>query len=360
MRPRVRRGTGRSKRSRAAIVMAGMLLLALTVPAPALAGGEAAGTTAAGFLSVGTGADVLGRGGATLGIGGDLAIVPWNAAALGWLEGTQIALAHAALAGLTRQEWAAIGGRAGRSALRWSLDGLYQSEGSSDGRDAYNNSTSSFDVSSMALGLHLAHPLGRFVTVGVGGKYVGENLGSVSGTGYAMDAGLQMRAGILGAGVAVTNLGGGMSYGGTSYDLPMNLGLGAALDLPGTGLRLALDANFPSSYYQDVRAGAEWRWHDFLALRAGYRRELEAPMELNEDGPSFGLGAGARGMWVDYAYLIPGAGEGQHRLAVTMRPGRFGWRPGDPFSLKSMPRSFDEVSATGTPATAREDPAQKK
>ena len=341
------------------IVTAGMLLLMLTVSAPAQAGGEAAGTTAAAFLSVGTGAGVLGRGGATLGLGGDLAIVPWNAAALGWLDETQIAFAHATLADQTQQEWAAVGGRAGRSALRWSLDGLYQNEGSFEGRDVFDNPTSSFGVSSMALGLHLAHPLGRFATVGVGGKYVGEKLGTVSGTGTTLDAGLQVRAGILGAGVAVTNLGGGMSYGGERYDLPTNVGAGAALDLPGTGLRLALDANFPRAYYQDVRVGAEWRWHDLLALRAGYRRELDAPAELGESGPSFGIGAGAHGMWVDYGYLVPGAGEGQHRLAVTLRPGRFAWLAGDPFGQKNMPKSFDEIPAKG-PATPGEDATRQK
>jgi len=110
-----RRNAGRSKHGRAAIVMAGALLLTLTVPAPARAGGEATGTTVAGFLGVGTGAGVLDRGGATLGLGGDLAIVPWNAIALGWPNETQIALAHAMLADQTQQEWAAVGGRAGRS-----------------------------------------------------------------------------------------------------------------------------------------------------------------------------------------------------------------------------------------------------
>jgi len=360
VRPRDRGRTGRSKRSRAAIVMAGMLLLMLTAPAPAQAGGETAGTTAAGFLSVGTGAGVLGRGGATLGLGGELAIVPWNAAALGWLDQTQISLAHATLADQTQQEWAAVGGRAGHSALRWSLDGLYQSEGSFEGRDALDQPTEDFDVSSMALGFHLAHPLGPFATAGVGGKYVGEKLGAVSGTGYTMDAGVQLRAGILGAGVAVTNLGGGMSYGGARYDLPMNLGLGAALDLPGTGLRLALDANFPRAYYQDVRVGAEWRWHDLVALRAGYRRELDAPAELAENGPSFGIGAGAHGMWLDYGYLLPGAGEGQHRLAVTLRPGRFARLAGDPFGQKSMPRSFDEQTPAAAPATPREEAVQPR
>ncbi len=354
------RRTGRSKQGRAAIVMAGTLLLMLTVSAPVQGGGEAAGTTAAGFLSVGTGAGVLGRGGATLGLGGDLAIVPWNAAALGWLDETQIALAHATLADQAQQEWAAVGGRAGHSLLRWSLDGLYQSEGSFEGRDALNQPTESFDVSSMAVGFHLACPFGPFATVGVGGKYVGENLGTVSGTGYTMDAGLQVRAGILGAGVAVTNLGGGMSYGGERYDLPMNLGLGAALDLPGTGLRFALDANFPRAYYEDVRVGAEWRWRDLVALRAGYRSELDAPADLGEGGPSFGVGAGAHGMWVDYGYLVPGAGEGQHRLSVTLRPGRFAWLSGDPFGQKSMPRSFDEKTPAGVPATPREETAQPR
>ena len=311
MRRRNRTGTGRAKRSLAGVVMAGMLLLLPAVPAPAHAGGEAAGTTAAGFLSVGTGAGVLGRGGATLGLGGDLSIVPWNPAALGWIDETQIAIAHATLADQTQQEWAAVGGRAGRSALRWSVDGLYQSEGSFEGRDEFDNATSTFDVSSMALALHLAHPLGRHATAGVGGRYVGEKLGPVSGTGYALDAGFQLRAGILGAGVAVTNAGGGMSYGGTRYD-------------------------------------------------AGYRRELDAPAEIAESGPSFGVGAGVHGLWLDYGYLIPGVGEGQHRLSITLRPGRFGWHAGDPFGQKDMPHEFDDLKPTGTPATPPPDAAQKK
>jgi hypothetical protein len=82
----------------------------------------------------------------------------------------------------------------------------------------------------------------------------------------------------------------------------MNLGLGAALDLPGTGLRLVLDANFPRAYYQDVRAGAEWRWHDLLALRAGYRRELDvpgAPTSVTTAAPVFVHARGTVGVrWV--------------------------------------------------------------
>lgn len=347
-RGRARRRAHAGRRGRAVIVTAGTLLL-LLVPAVSHAGGDAAGTAAGGFLSVGTGAGVLGRGGATLALGGELDAVPWNPAALGWMGETQVAVAHAGLADEVTQEWFGVGGRLGRTSLRWALDGLYQSEGSFEGRDEFNQATGSFDVSSMAFGVHLAHPVGPFVTVGAGGKYVGEKLGEVSGAGWTLDAGAQFRFAWFGAGVAVTNVGGGMDYSGTRYDLPMNVGLGAAVDVPLTGLRFALDANFPRAYYDDVRIGAEWRWHDLVALRAGYRKELDAPADLAEGGPTFGLGAGLRGLWLDYGYVIPGAGDGQHRLAVSLRPGRLGWLAGSTLRGERLRESFDEPGAAAPP-----------
>jgi hypothetical protein len=344
----------RVRRGRAVIVTVATLVL-LAVPTGSFAAADAAGTTAAGFLGVGTGAGVLGRGGATLALTGDLDIVPWNPAALGWLGETQVTVAHAGLADDVAQEWFGIGGRFGRTAFRWALDGLYQSEGSFEGRDELNQATGSFDVSSMAFGAHLAHPVGPFVTVGAGGKYVGEKLGSVSGAGYTMDAGAQLRVAWFGAGVAVTNVGGRMDYSGRSYDMPMNVGVGAALDVPLTGLRLAVDANFPRAYYDDVRVGAEWRWHDLVALRAGYRKELDAPAELTESGPTFGVGAGLHGLWLDYGYVIPGSGDGQHRLAISLRPGRLGWLAGSTLRPGSLPESFDDPRAGANSPPAKAD-----
>jgi hypothetical protein len=295
--------------------------LMLVLAGPVGANPGFSGTTAANFLSVGTGAGILGMGSATLGLPGDLSSVSWNAASLGWLDESQFALAHAGLPDQTSQEWLAYGGRFGSSATRWSMSGLYQSDGAFEGRDASNNPTGDFSVASMALGLNVARPLGRLVTLGLGGKFVNEKLGPVSGTGFTMDAGLQLRAGMLGFGVAAQNLSGGMSYGGARYPFPANVGVGVALNDAVRGLRVALDANFPKSYFNDVRGGVEWGWRDRFAVRAGYRRELGAPSTESLTGPSFGMGGGAHGVWIDYGYLIPGSGDNQHRVSFTFRPG---------------------------------------
>ncbi len=318
------------------------LALALSA-APALGAGDAAGTSAAGFLTAGTGAGVLGMGGATQGLAGGLAAVPWNPASLGWLRDGEISLSHAGLEDVSRQEWLAFGGRFGQSRMRWSVEGLYQGDGSFDGRDAANNPTGGFDVSSMAFGAHLARTFGGVLSAGLGGKYVGQRLGSVNGTGFALDAGLQARAGMLGVGASVTNAGGHMRYDGESFPLPTSYGLGAALTVPLTGLRLALDADFPTDYWNDVRVGGEWRWHDTFALRAGYRAELGAPADVAQSGPSFGAGGGAHGVWLDYGYLIPAIGDGQHRLSLTVHPGALGWLTPDPLGQKKMPRDFESL-----------------
>src|ERR1044072_5902846 len=152
-----------------------MALAAATVAGIAHAGSDQAGTTAANFLSIGTGADILGRAGATLGLRGEICEVPWNPGALGFLRETQITLSHAALAQDHAQEYFGAGGRMGRSDARWALSGLYENEGSFEGRDARNNPTGTFTVSSFAGGGHVAYPIAGLVSVGAGAKWVSEN-----------------------------------------------------------------------------------------------------------------------------------------------------------------------------------------
>jgi len=300
------------------------LVLALVCVPAAHAGGNEAGTAAASFLTLGSGAGYLGMGGAALGASDGLAAAGWNVAALGWQRETEMLLSHASLPDQSVQEWAAVGGPLGHWRARWALTGLYRGEGSIEGRDAFNTSTGSFSVSSIALGARLARPIGALATVGLGVQYVREDLGTVAGSGATLDGGVQVRAGDFGIGLAAQNVGGRMSYDGTFYPFPANVGVGASYAVPGRGLRLALDANFPRRYYSDVRGGAEWTWRERVALRAGYRAELGAPSNDALSGPSFGMGTGVGAAWFDYGYLISGLGESQHRLSISFLPGRMG------------------------------------
>lgn len=283
-----------------------------------------AGTTAANFLSVGSGARTLGMGGAILGFNDDVAGGAWNPGALAWTRGTEMVLSHAGLDDGSAQEWLGVAGRFGRSRTSWMMSGLYQGHGTIEGRDASNVPTGNLSISSFAFGAHVAHQVTEQIGIGVAAKGVSEQLGDVSGLGVTFDLGATFRTGNFGIGLAGQNLGGQMRYGDTPYSFPWNVGAGLAYFVPQAGLRLGLDVNLPKAYYNDVRLGAEWMWRDMVALRGGYRHEMSDAGEDPLSGPSFGAGAGSNGWWIDYGYLIPGQGEAQHRMGITFAPGRLG------------------------------------
>ncbi len=250
---------------------------------------------------------------------------PAPPAALGLISGYELVFSHSELPDGSRHEWAALGGALGPLPTRWALSGLYAGQGTFEGRDASNQPTGTFTASSFAVGAALAQPLASFATVGLGAKLVSENLGSVTGTGVTLDAGLIARAGPIGLGASARNVGGTLRYGGVGYSFPIDYGVGVSFE-HASGVRLEMDAHFPIDYYNDVRAGVEYRWHERFALRAGYRRELGSDAATESlNGPSFGLGAGLRGVWLDYAYLPSNTGETEQRIGVVLRSSAPGW-----------------------------------
>lgn len=326
--------------------------LALIVSAGlAHAGIENAGTTAANFLSVGTGAGILSMGGATLGAGRDLNAAAWNPATLGFLSSSQYALSHAALALDVSQDWVAASGRVGRSQTRWAASALYQNDGTFEGRDAFGAPTGSFNVSNLALGLAVARPFTPDVTAGARFHLVNESLGSASGSGFGVDLGVQARRGAFGFGAAARNLGGKMRYDDGTFEMPSVYGLGASWADEAKGLRFALDANFPRAYYNDVRVGGEWNWQQRVALRAGYRLELGGDSDEPLGGPSFGLGTGVNGLWFDYAFLAGSdQAQGAHRFGVTFHPSFFQKHGGVPMAGDSPAGAPAPVAAAAPPA----------
>ena len=347
-----RRSTGTRAHALVALGIAAACALAA---GPAAAGIERAGTTAADFLSLGSSAGRVGMGGAGLALEGGLDAAASNPASLARIARAQIAFSHGALGEQTAQEWAGFAGRLRFAGLAAAVTGLFQSEGSFEGRDALNNPTGSFGASSLALGFGVARAFGPRVTAGAGMKYASETLGGVRGSGVTFDAGLQVRSGALGFAAAAQNAFGQMKYDGAIYAFPSNYALGASYEHARSGVRVALDLNLPTAYYTDLRGGVEWRMNDRLVLRTGYRAELGASAGEPLGGPTFGMGLSAGAMWLDYGYLVGGSGPGQHRIAVRLEPGA--WTgPG----LGSEGRGKGYASAEPMPVPKVEPPASKR
>lgn len=286
---------------------------------PAFASEDDAGTRVASFLTAGAGPAVLGRGGATLAIGMDLQSAAVNPAALALVGPGRFSFSHANLEGSSAQEWLAWGGRLRGGETRFGLSGLLRDEGTIEGRDENNQPTSSANANSWALAAQLARPLAPWLTVGGAARWVGQRIGESGGNGLAFDLGAQARTGMLSFGLAGQNFGGGMNWGGERWRMPASLGVGVALDHAASGLRFMFDLNAPADYYRSARLGAEWRYRDRVALRAGYRRELGAPSDERLTGPSFGLGAGTGSVWFDYGYVLAPNGESAHRVGLDLR-----------------------------------------
>lgn len=328
------------------------LAFAISAAPPARAAGEAAGTAAASFLSVGSGASVLGLAGAATAIGGDLAAASWNPAALTQVRTLEFSLAHAPLASGATQDWLSAGGRVGTSDTHWALHALLHNEGSIEGRDAANNPTGSVEASDLAVGVSFAQRLAGFASAGAGVEWLRESLAGTSGSALSFDAGMRARFGAFGVGVAARHLGGAMRYDGASYELPATFAVGGAWSDESRGLRLTGEVERPSHYYPALRVGGEWRWRDRAALRAGYRRQVGEPSEESLSGLSFGMGAGAGNVWLDYAFSPEGRdGAGQHRMSLTFRPG-FRMGAPDATSLRTQPEPSRPAPPRPAPARA--------
>jgi hypothetical protein len=303
---------------RAAIAVLALAALALR-PGAARGAEESAGTRAASFLVPPVAPSVLALGGGGLALGRDVQGATLDPAALGWLGSAQLAFVHADFGDQASQEWFGAATRVGGSRTRIGFTALLRDEGTLDGRDASGAPTGEVTARDMAFAVQLARPLGERLTVGGAGRVVHQQVGSSSGDGYAFDAGAQLRLGVVSLAVAGRDFGGDMRWGVTRWRMPASLNTGLAYEHAASGLRAAVDWCAPSDGYRSLRAGAEWRLHDRLALRGGYRAELGAPADDRSSGPSFGLGAGAGPWWIDYAYALGGDGVATQRVGLNLR-----------------------------------------
>ena len=203
-----------------------------------------------------------------------------------------------------------------------------------------------FSPQAFAVGVGFARAFSDRFAAGGHVKYVSQDLGSavasieddgteggaltrddLAESTVAYDFGVMYKTGFESLNFAVTarNFSPAVTYAQEDAELPLSLRIGVAMDVldltpMATGphsLMLAVDAENPRDFAEQIKVGAEYTFAETIALRAGYVTPT--------DEMGFSLGAGVRqsisglgGIAADYSFTDFGIFDPVHRVAVRL------------------------------------------
>lgn len=156
-----------------------------------------------------------------------------------------------------------------------------------------------FSADALAIGLTASRRLAADLSIGITGKFLFEKIEAEEAKGFAADLGLIYQPEAfnnLSVGFSVTNLGQKMKYVEEKFNIPTTVRAGIAYQInPAT----ALVADLNKSRDTDLRlqAGLDFKFHDILSIRGGYK--------INYDNEDFTVGTGVayQNYFVDYAFV---------------------------------------------------------
>lgn len=297
----------------------------------------AAGTTAAEFLRLGTGARAAAMGDAQAAAADDATAIFGNPAALTVIPSFSMTAFHAPYIEQAANGAAAYAHNLGRAGAVGA--GLrYASAGSSERRDEAGLTVGSLSPSDRSLSAGYAWRFRRgnrlrFLngfSIGGAVKHVSSRI--VEGAeAVTLDAGLlspEFFNHRLRAGVTASNIGGRLRYGGVEEPLPSEMRLGTAYRIS-EGWRLAADVGFPKGDPAEASLGAEYSRPvgPFTAsVRAGHNTRWAGERDgLSGTSAGFGVTAGA----VSVDYFVRFLGNGWLTQGASLSWG-FGTRHGVP------------------------------
>ncbi len=279
-------------------------------------------------------------GEAQVGLSDDVYATYWNPAGLAQLQNPEAGFVHTQYYQDIQSEYAAYAHPTPKlGTFAGSL--TYLNIGKFDSFDASGQPTGQVGAHDAAFAFSYARPLFKNrrmesqLSIGVTGKWIQEELDTVSAQAYAMDAGLLYCPGKtfgenfegIKAGLAIRNLGTSMKFDQESFTLPRSLTAGLSWTgvWLGEALTVAVDGEQPNDGKETVGAGVELSTLQLLILRGGYTSRGDL-------GSGLRLGAGLRfkTIQVDYAFASAGDLGQTHRIGLTLR---FGTTPADPLVL---------------------------
>jgi hypothetical protein len=195
----------------------------------------------------------------------------------------------------------------------------------------------SYDYSDLALFLAWSKRFTDRFRMGVGVKYIRENIDNETATAFAFDFGAIYETGFrdLTFGAHINNVGNDLVFYAIGAPLPLNFSIGASASLAkmeNSRVKTFVDLTKPMDSPQLYFAGGEWTLFNVLALRGGYKfgysgtRDERTRHTQTDEGLSFGGGLNFKVMnsllWIDYAFTNFNVFENTHRFSLRFEIGK--------------------------------------
>ena len=266
-------------------------------------GGQRAGTAAAQFLKIGVGGRATAMGEAFVAVTNDASALYWNPAGIVQFKKNELILSHIDWLVDIKHEFVGYVHQINNvSAVGVQIISLHTED--MEVTTAFQpRGTGEFSTfSDVLFGVTYAANLTDRFSFGGTIKYFDETLDDISMSGVLIDLGTYYKIGI-GSGrfaVAVTNFGGQLTPSGEtkllngkvvnnfqSFNPPTYFRVAYAqevFDNESSSLTTSIQLNHPNDNSENINFGAEYWWHKIIALRGGYKINVE------EESLSFGAG----------------------------------------------------------------------
>jgi hypothetical protein len=295
--------------------------LAVLLPGIAAAQYSRPGSTDAQFLKLGVSARAAGMSDAYLAVANGAEATYYNAAALPWLERTDVVFNHTEWFAGVKHEFAAVAKSFDEiGSFGLSVTALYTDEMKVRTPLQPEGTGETFYVGNYRFALSYARFLTDRVTFGATGSYINMKLYSdFSADAFSLDIAVMYRSDFRGFrfGLQIANFGSNVKYVNESYPLPTNFQFGLAMnavELDDHTLLVSAAAIKPNEGEPVAQIGGEYSFRNLLFLRGGYR--------FNYSAATYSVGAGVAldisgfGVRVDYAYNDYQTLGGSHRIGL--------------------------------------------